>query len=332
MSNPAPRSSVAESPIVDPGFVAPPSTGAAAFPLANGASASRLRDGRLFLQHGPINLVVRAWGPEPAVEAAYQALIDVFPHWLGGLVGELTRLRMPEAAHLELPRGRIARAMASAVRACATGFATPMASVAGAIADEAARVLASRPAIERAYVNNGGDVALHLSEGTRLSVGVVPSLREAIPRARIEIASESPVRGVATSGWHGRSHSLGIADAVTVLARSAAVADAAATLIANSVDVDHPGIRREPASSLDEDSDLGDRLVTVAVPRLRAETIEAALDAGLETARALHARCAIEGAALTVQGRWRVLGTTGEGDCSAASPAPAARRWLTPDV
>ena len=94
------------------------------------------------------------------------------------------------------------------------------------------------------------------------------------------------MRGVATSGWQGRSHSLGIADAVTVLARCAAVADAAATLIANAVDVDHPGIRREPARVLDEDSDLGDRPVTVAVPALDPETIDAALDAGAHDAAA----------------------------------------------
>ena len=160
--------------------------------------------------------------------------------------------------------------MTAAVRACTSGFVTPMAAVAGAVADEAVAVLAARPGIERAYVNNGGDVALYLGPGARLSVGVVPSLREAAPRARVEIAYDSAVRGVATSGWQGRSHSLGIADAVTVLARSAALADAAATLIANAVDADHPGIRRVPARTLDEDSDLGDRLVTVAVPELDA--------------------------------------------------------------
>ena len=146
-----------------------------------------------------------------------------------------------------------------------------------------------------------------LERGARLSVGVVPALRDAIPRARIEIASDSAVRGVATSGWRGRSHSLGIADAVTVLARSAALADAAATLVANAVDVDHPGIRRKPARALDEDSDLGDLPVTVAVPALDAEAIESALDAGAAAALGLKARGAIEGAALTVQGRWRVL-------------------------
>ena len=281
--------------------------------LANGATASRLDGGRLFLQHGPINLIVRVDGPESAVEDACRALIDVFPYWLGTLVEELSRLRSPETPCLALPAGPIACRMVAAVRACTSGFVTPMAAVAGAVADEAAVVLAAQPGIERAFVNNGGDIALHLSRGARMSVGVVPSLREAIPRARIEITSDSAVRGVATSGWQGRSHSLGIADAVTVLARSAALADAAATLVANAVDIDHPGIRREPACVLDEDSDLGDRLVTVAVPALDADAIGAALDTGLRSARELRARGVIEEAALSVQGRWRVLEGPGVG-------------------
>ena len=275
--------------------------------LANGATASWLAGDRLFLQHGPINLVVRAGGPAHTVENAYRALIEAFPDWLGELAGELPRLRSSESPQRAMPAGTIARRMVAAVRACTGGFVTPMAAVAGAVADEAVTVLAARPGVEHAYVNNGGDIALHLGPGTRLSVGVVPSLREAIPCARIKVASGSAVRGVATSGWQGRSHSLGIADAVTVLARTAAMADAAATLIANAVDVDHPDIRRAPARALDEDSDLGDRPVTVAVPALDAGTIDAALDAGTRLARTMRSRGVIEGAALTVQGRWRVL-------------------------
>ena len=294
--------------------------------LAHGASASWLDGGRLFLQHGPINLIARAGGSTPAVEAACRALTRVFPDWLGSLVEELPRLRSPESPRLALPAGPIARRMVAAVRACAGAFVTPMAAVAGSVADEAVAVLAAQPGIKHAYVNNGGDIALHLGPKARLSVGVVPTLRDAIPRARIEIASDSAVRGVATSGWQGRSHSLGIADAVTVLASSAALADAAATLIANAVDVDHPGIRREPARALDEDSDLGDRPVTVAVPALDAEAIDAALDAGITAARALGSRGVIEGAALTVQGRWQVLDALDSADPALGDdPAPPDR-------
>ena len=297
-------------------------------PLAHGATASWLDGGRLFLQHGPINLIVRAGGPAAAVEGAYRALIGVFPDWLGALVEELPRLRSPESPRLALPVGPIARRMVAAVRACEGAFVTPMAAVAGSVADEATAVLAAQPGIEHAYVNNRGDIALHLEPGARLSVGVVPMLRDAVPRARIEIVSDSAVRGVATSGWQGRSHSLGIADAVTVLACSAALADAAATLIANAVDVDHPGVHREPARALDEDSDLGDLPVTVVVPALDAEAIDAALDAGVTAARALSNQGVVQGAALTVQGRWRVLEDRGA-ELRDASARTGTGSWPT---
>ena len=295
-------------------------------PLAHGATASWLAGSRLFLQHGPINLVVRAGGPATAVKGAYRALIGAFPDWLGALVDELPRLRSPESPGLAPPAGPVAHRMVNAVRACAGGFVTPMAAVAGSVADEAAAVLAALPGVEHAYVNNGGDIALHLGPGARLSVGVVPALRDAFPRARIEIASDSAVRGVATSGWQGRSHSLGIADAVTVLARSAALADAAATLVANAVDVDSPEIRRAPARVLDESSDLGNRPVTVAVPALEPEAIDAALDAGMAAARALRNRGVIEGATLALQGRWRMLDPHGSPPPALGNdPAPSGR-------
>ena len=94
--------------------------------------------------------------------------------------------------------------------------------------------------LARAYVNNGGDIALHLGPGETFSIGMVdrPDRPSLIGRAAIGAADH--VRGVATSGWRGRSFSLGVADAVTVLAASAALADAAATLIANAVDHSGP--------------------------------------------------------------------------------------------
>jgi uncharacterized protein len=117
------------------------------------------------------------------------------------------------------------------------------------------------------------------------------------------------VRGIATSGWRGRSLSLGIADAVTVLARTAAMADAAATMIANAVDVDAPGVHRRPAHEVQCESDLGWRLVTVAVPPLPAKAVDQALTAGLRAAEGFKARGLIEGAALFLQGESRVTGT-----------------------
>jgi uncharacterized protein len=158
--------------------------------------------------------------------------------------------------------------------------------------------------LERAYVNNGGDTAIHLSPGTAIKAGIAGNGKGLADR--LEIRFDDPVRGIATSGRHGRSHSLGIADAVTVLARSAAHADVAATLIANAVDLPgHPAILRRPARALSPDSDLGDRLVTVSVDPLEPGEIDAALDRGALLARNCLERGLIEAAMLYLGGRER---------------------------
>src|SRR5690606_38926436 len=115
---------------------------------------------------------------------------------------------------------------------------------------------------------------------------------------RVTIRTEGPVRGVATSGWRGRSFSLGIADAVTVLARTGAEADAAATLVANAVDLPgHVAVTRRPARDLAPDSDLGDRPVTTGVGPLSPGEIGAALARGLAVAEGFRRRGLIEAAA-----------------------------------
>jgi uncharacterized protein len=111
-----------------------------------------------------------------------------------------------------------------------------------------------------------------------------------------------PVRGVATSGWRGRSFSLGIADSVTVLAATAAQADAAATMIANAVDIDDPRIERRPACELKDDTDLGEMLVTVDVPRLGEMACHQAVRAGQRRARELQAAGLIWSTVIVCQG------------------------------
>jgi len=279
--------------------------------LPHGASQGWVPGDRLFLQHGPINLVVKAWGEGQSVDEAYAQLIDVFPDWLGGLVDELPRLRMTEPCSVGPPEGEIARRMVSAVAACKAVGISPMAAVAGAVADQACRCLAAFDGVHKAYVNNGGDISVHLGPGQRLLVGLVPDLEAALLQGEIELPASSVVRGVATSGWQGRSHSLGIADAVTVLATDAVRADAAATSIGNAVDVPFDGIGRVPARDLDADSELGERLVTVAVPYLPHELRAEALAAGVAEAVRLRSERVIQSAALSLQGAWRLTGSEG---------------------
>lgn len=275
-----------------------------------------LPDGkRLHLQHGPIDLVIEAWGKAAEVRAAYDQANAAFQNLLTDLVAELPLLRAPLGAEQPAPQGPVARRMVEACWPYRAGFITPMAAVAGAVADHVLAALISGRDLTKAYVNDGGDVALHLGEGQRLACGMVADLQVPAIAGTIELTSAMPVRGIATSGAPtkgsgGRSFSFGIADAVTVLAESAAAADAAATMIANAVDLpDDARVRRLPATSLDPDSDLGDRLVTVEVPPLGADDIARALREGLDVAEWLHAVGRIHGAVLALQGRFALCGT-----------------------
>lgn len=259
-----------------------------------------LPDGRLHLQHGPIDIVAEGFGAPYAVRAGYGRAAARFATVLEELVAELPALR---AVGVPL-EGGIARRMAAAVGPYADEAVTPMAAVAGAVAEEVLAALVG-PGITRAYANNGGDIALWLTPGTSLTC----ALAATGGGDRVVLCGSDPVRGIATSGWRGRSLSLGIADAVTVLARTAAMADAAATVIGNAVDLDHPGIGRRPAHERQCDSDLGERLVTVSVPVLTAGERAAALAAGLQRAEALRAQGLIEGAALFLQGAAGMTGS-----------------------
>lgn len=286
--------------------------------------AALLADGRrLHLQDGPIDLVIEADGAAEAVHAAYGAATGRLAGLLDELCDELPLLRAPAAPDACRLEGPVARRMWAAVRPFATDhFITPMAAVAGAVAEEVLAAMV-HPGLNRAYVNNGGDIALHLTEGESFRVGLVdrPDLPSLAGTAHLD--SRSPVRGVATSGWRGRSFSLGIADAVTILAPTAAMADAAATIVANAVDLPgHRGIERAPADLLQPDSDLGARLVTRAVPLLTPGERAEALDKGLACAHDLARRGFISAAALHLQGE---TVSTGAG-LSVPSPTFPARR------
>lgn len=256
-------------------------------------------------------MIFEAWGQPAEVAAARAQASARFGTILQELVDELPALRRPVGAAPSGLAGPVARAMERAARAHLPVFATPMIAVAGAVADEILRAALDGRRLARAYANNGGDVALHLAPGASIDAAI--AARPGLPdRARIGAASA--VRGIATSGWRGRSRSLGIADAVTVLARTAAEADAAATLIANAVDLPgHPAVERARACDLDPDPDLGARLVTVGVGPLAAPDVDRALDAGAAAAAQMRKRGLIGAAALFLAGETRVVGELGAG-------------------
>ena len=273
-------------------------------------SYARLPGNRQHLQHGPIDLVIEAWGDPQEIALAYEQASRRFDDILATLVSELALLRAPLGEPYPLARGPVARRMIAACWPHRAVFITPMAAVAGAVADEMLAALLAGRSLAKAYVNDGGDIALHVSEGHPLQAGIADDPQRPRLAADVRIDPASAVRGIATSGWRGRSQSLGIADAVTILARNAAAADAAATLVANAVDVEDPSIRRLPAHDVKHDSDLGDRLVTVAVEKLPAEAIASALSSGTAAAAAMLDAGLIEAAYLSLQGRTRVVART----------------------
>ena len=277
--------------------------------MTGGAQCRLLPDGRrLHLQHGPIDLVIGAAGPDGEVDRAYAQARTRFDDILPALVGELEVLRRPIATPRRRPAGTVARRMIDAAWPHRGVFVTPMAAVAGAVADEILAALTAGRGLATAYVNNGGDIAIHLAPGESLRLGVVGDLHRPAINGVAALDYAMPVRGIATSGWKGRSHSLGIADAVTVLARSAAAADVAATLIGNAVDVGHPAIVRRRAAEIDDDSELGDRWVTVAVGDLDETSVDTALARGAEAAAAMRRAGLIEAAVVVLKGRTRAVG------------------------
>ena len=274
-----------------------------------------LPDGRrLHLHDGPIDLIVEAFGAPGEIETAYRAACARFVTVLDELCGELSFLRQACSEETEWPQGAVARRMLAAVRPYAARcFITPMAAVAGAVAEEILSEMVSAAELSRAYVNNGGDIALHLAPGDKFVIGMVERPDRPSLLGTTTVYSTDPLRGVATSGWRGRSFSLGIADAVTVLANRAAAADAAATIIANAVNLPgHPAIVRVPACELAPDSDLGERMVTQSVGELTSREVGEALAAGARTAEMLQRIGLIRSAALSLQGETRVIGDLAE--------------------
>ena len=255
-----------------------------------------------------MTLTISAWQggkarPVMAAQAARAALrcLAVMAEFQGYM-----RRRMRE-----LPAGRplppVVDRAAQACRAVDSGL-TPLAAVAGAVADEVAEFALALGA-DRVVVNNGGDIAVRLSSGQSLRVGVKPPDPEqdqASPiMGRLNLRGGDGIGGVASSGWQGRSHSSGVADLVTVWGSSAAQADAAATALGNAAQA--PGAESAPAQDIDPDSGLGEQKLTTQVGPLPREQRLAALRGAREVAHRLHGQGIIIGCLVLVQGEALLL-------------------------
>ena len=266
---------------------------------------------RLHLQHGPIDLVIKAEGRPPSVRGAYRLAEERFRTVLTELVSELSLLRQPTSPDLE-PETPVARRMWQATTLFPNRFITPMGAVAGSVADEMINVMVEGTVgLRKVFVNNGGDIALWKTDLEEFSIDLatypVAHMSHSGRPFTIHINRNDEIGGVATSGRHGRSFSLGIADAVTVLARNAAIADTCATLIANTVDIKSTKVRRLPANEIELDSDLGEQLVTVDVGQLEQDECDSALAKGVKLAREFLDQGLVNSVFLFLQGSYRFV-------------------------
>jgi len=179
---------------------------------------------------------------------------------------------------------------------------TPMAAVAGTIADEVADFLFER-GMTKVVVDNGGDVAIRADRDAPVTVGIRPDVSDRTLSHVIGLDSDLQSYGVATSGLGGRSLTRGIASAATVVARTASLADAAATAVANASFLEDEQILRRPAEELDPYTDIPGLDITVKVGSLSEEKKSMAVSKAIRRAEELVRREVILGAFVAVQGK-----------------------------
>ena len=253
----------------------------------------------VLVECGPMRLVIRAWNKkQPQIKLARRAAEESI-----SFLERIARCRMivsrPIPEITELPEDELALRMIASVRTIGDDDLTPMAAVAGTIADAVANWLYEQ-GLTKVIVDNGGDIAVRLADGETVTVGVRPQVTSRHISHVIYLDSGCSTWGVTTSGVGGRSLTRGIASAVTVLATNASVADAAATAIANACFVKDDRIIQLPAEKIDPASDLKDIPVTTEVGPLSSDKISIALDAAQRKAEYLSQKGVIIGAFITL--------------------------------
>jgi ApbE superfamily uncharacterized protein (UPF0280 family) len=263
-----------------------------------------LGDGSVLVECGPMRMFIEASSdglqrPDRCRAAAEKAIA-----LLAEVAVQRDSLRAPALEVDEPSPSSVVHRMWEAARLVGDPDLTPMASVAGAIADATADFLESE-GMSRVVVNNGGDVALRLKDRERLYVGIRPDVGDSAMSHRVLVTADMGVRGVTTSGLGGRSFTRGVASAATVFASTAAQADAAATAVANATYVESQAVVQCLAESIQPDTDLLGVSVTTSVGDLPEQEIERALGQGVARAEEMTLRGLIYGACLFVKARMR---------------------------
>ena len=235
-----------------------------------------IEPGRVHFNYGPTSMVVIASADgQPLSELCCEAF-EVIDAVLKEIAAVLPVVRKyPGEIEKQALSGAPLR-MLESVLAVGEPTLTPMAAVAGAVADSVADWLFARNA-DRVMVNNGGDIALRLGPGKSVQVGIISSLERGVIDKVVTIADVDGIGGIATSGLGGRSFTRGVAEAVTTFAKTGALADALATQLANSSYIPSPRVFVEKAGVVDPDIDIADLTVVIGKDTLTEEEAERSL-------------------------------------------------------
>jgi len=203
----------------------------------------------------------------------------------------------------------VPKKMVEAVKTIDEASLTPMAAVAGSVADGIKEFLRNE-GLDLVSVNNGGDISIFnkKAKGLKIDIGDIHTGESSPYLLNIEQLIDF---GLATSGFGGRSFTLGLADIVTVIAATGAVADAATTFICNCTNTESEQITRKKASEIDPLTDIPDDNVTFKIGQLYKHDILKALDNGLGIAANLKYKKHIYDATIKLQGH---MVTTIKGD------------------
>jgi len=203
----------------------------------------------------------------------------------------------------------VAKKMVMAAQLIDGATLTPMSAVAGAVADSVIDHFRNE-GLDFMSVNNGGDISILNSSRRLVRVGI-GDIKQNKPISRVLSVEGLNEFGMATSGFGGRSFTLGLADSVTVVAENGATADAAATHICNCTSVATDRVVRRKASEIDPLTDIGDEYVTVSIGQLNDKLIATALDNGLTIAANMKKQQMIYDAVIDLRGS---MVTTVDGD------------------
>lgn len=244
--------------------------------MENNDELYRLPDGRVFVDYGPVSMVITARKDGKMAPELADGVLKPIREALSQLAGVLPRLRAYSGSLDPSDLSGLARRMADATLAVAESTLTPMATVAGAMADLAAQWIWQKGA-DTVIVNNGGDIALRQKAGGSIRMGILPDLGNGQVDTVVAIRAEEGIGGVCTSGLGGRSLTRGIAGGVTVFSRDSLQADACATHIANTSYVESPRVHTCLAGELDPGSDIAALTVVTQVDPLTEEEIRQGL-------------------------------------------------------